>query len=46
VVSVTFTNVATGDGEVSVLTVLAADDGPDRLETLCAALFGTAHRWP
>lgn len=24
-----------------VLTVLAADDGPGRLETLCAALFGT-----
>ncbi|GAA4063140.1 MULTISPECIES: hypothetical protein [Actinomadura] len=36
--------VDTGDGEESVLTVLAADDGPDRLEYLCAALFGSASR--
>ncbi|GLW63800.1 hypothetical protein Arub01_20440 [Actinomadura rubrobrunea] len=34
--------VDTGDGEEPVLTVLAADDGPDRLEHLCAALFGSS----
>ncbi|XRQ05601.1 hypothetical protein ACN3XK_55015 [Actinomadura welshii] len=28
-------------GEPPVLTVLPAEDGPDRLESLCAALFGT-----
>ncbi|MFG2006381.1 hypothetical protein ACGFNU_45275 [Spirillospora sp. NPDC048911] len=28
-------------GAEPLLTVLAADDGPDRLEALCAALFGT-----
>ncbi|MBW8485818.1 hypothetical protein K1Y72_25795 [Actinomadura sp. PM05-2] len=28
------------DGGAPVLTVLAADDGPDRLESLCTALFG------
>jgi hypothetical protein len=31
------------DGE-PLLTVLPADDGPDRLEHLCAALFGTSPR--
>ncbi|MQY04199.1 hypothetical protein [Actinomadura macrotermitis] len=31
------------EGEVPVLTVLAAEDGPDRLESLCAALFGMPH---
>ncbi|MFP3969526.1 hypothetical protein SMC26_45040 [Actinomadura fulvescens] len=29
------------EGAEPLLTVLAADDGPDRLESLCAALFGT-----
>lgn len=28
------------DDPAGTLTVLAAEDGPDRLETLCAALFG------
>ncbi|WP_433333234.1 hypothetical protein [Spirillospora sp. CA-294931] len=31
------------DGD-HILTVLAPEDGPDRLEHLCAALFGTHHR--
>ncbi|MEU5882764.1 hypothetical protein [Spirillospora sp. NPDC047279] len=29
------------DDDTPLITVLAADDGPDRLEALCAALFGT-----
>ncbi|TDD95468.1 hypothetical protein [Actinomadura rubrisoli] len=35
-----------GDAETPVLAVRAADDGPDGLEALCAALFGapSAHR--